>query len=111
LKSNCKGHIKILALKLPLPDSELVSCYLTDLSGNWDAYVMSRGESVMSGTKREAVWWVQAGSFAGLVQDIGYLQTKILGFDGVPILVPNQAFINQVWLVCNAHALTIWQGV
>jgi small-conductance mechanosensitive channel len=39
---------------------------------------------------------IKAGSFAGLVQDIGYLQTKILGFDGVPILVPNQAFINQV---------------
>jgi small-conductance mechanosensitive channel len=54
---------------------------------------------------------IKAGSFAGQVQDIGYLQTKILGFDGVPILVPNQAFINQVWLVCNAHALTFWQGV
>ncbi|CAK9860055.1 unnamed protein product [Sphagnum jensenii] len=39
---------------------------------------------------------IKAGSFAGLVQDIGFLQTKILGFDGVPILVPNQAFINQV---------------
>jgi small-conductance mechanosensitive channel len=38
----------------------------------------------------------QAGNVSGQVQDIGYLQTKILGFDGVPLLVPNQAFTSQV---------------
>ncbi|KAG0624155.1 hypothetical protein M758_3G228000 [Ceratodon purpureus] len=39
---------------------------------------------------------IKAGAVSGRGQDIGYLQTKILGFDGVPLLVPNQAFINQV---------------
>eukprot|EP00246_Nothoceros_aenigmaticus_P009414 TRINITY_DN2492_c0_g1_i2.p1 TRINITY_DN2492_c0_g1~~TRINITY_DN2492_c0_g1_i2.p1 ORF type:complete len:515 (-),score=48.03 TRINITY_DN2492_c0_g1_i2:617-2161(-) len=39
---------------------------------------------------------IKAGQFSGQVQDIGFLQTKILGFDKVPVLVPNQAFINQV---------------
>ncbi|XP_024517944.1 mechanosensitive ion channel protein 1, mitochondrial [Selaginella moellendorffii] len=38
---------------------------------------------------------IKAGSFSGEVQDIGFLQTKLLGFDKVPVLVPNQAFINQ----------------
>ncbi|EFJ35816.1 hypothetical protein SELMODRAFT_404072 [Selaginella moellendorffii] len=42
------------------------------------------------------ICYTQAGSFSGEVQDIGFLQTKLLGFDKVPVLVPNQAFINQV---------------
>jgi small-conductance mechanosensitive channel len=39
---------------------------------------------------------VQAGSVSGRVQDIGFMQTKVQGFDGVPVLVPNQAFTSQV---------------
>ncbi|KAG0603664.1 hypothetical protein M758_10G111600 [Ceratodon purpureus] len=39
---------------------------------------------------------IKAGAIAGRVVDIGYMQTKVLGFDGTPLLVPNQSFINQV---------------
>lgn len=39
---------------------------------------------------------IKAGTISGQVVDIGYMQTKVLGFDGTPLLVPNQAFINQV---------------
>ncbi|KAL3679166.1 hypothetical protein R1sor_022122 [Riccia sorocarpa] len=39
---------------------------------------------------------IKAGSFAGYVQDIGFLQTKLLSAERVPMLVPNQNFINQV---------------
>jgi MscS family membrane protein len=39
---------------------------------------------------------IKAGAISGQVTDIGYMQTKVLGFDGTPLLVPNQAFINQV---------------
>ena len=41
-------------------------------------------------------FWLQAGSVSGRVQDIGFMQTKVQGFDGVPVLVPNQAFTSQV---------------
>lgn len=40
--------------------------------------------------------WIQAGDVSGHVQDIGFMQTKVQGFDGVPVLVPNQAFTSQV---------------
>ena len=40
--------------------------------------------------------WVQAGDVSGRVEDIGFMQTKVQGFDGVPVLVPNQAFTSQV---------------
>nr|PNR42811.1 hypothetical protein PHYPA_017642 [Physcomitrium patens] len=39
---------------------------------------------------------IKAGSVAGRVQDIGFMQTKVQGFDGVPLLVPNKAFTSQV---------------
>ncbi|KAG0618812.1 hypothetical protein M758_4G093200 [Ceratodon purpureus] len=39
---------------------------------------------------------IKAGSVSGRVQDIGFMQTKVQGFDGVPVLVPNQAFTSQV---------------
>ncbi|KAL2613711.1 hypothetical protein R1flu_025403 [Riccia fluitans] len=39
---------------------------------------------------------IKTGSFAGYVQDIGFLQTKILSMERVPMIVPNQNFINQV---------------
>ena len=38
----------------------------------------------------------QAGNVSGHVQDIGFMQTRVQGFDGVPVLVPNQAFTSQV---------------
>ena len=34
----------------------------------------------------------QAGSVSWSVQEFRCLQTKILGFDGVPLLVPNEVF-------------------
>lgn len=39
---------------------------------------------------------VQAGKVSGHVQDIGFMQTKVTGFDGVPVYVPNHAFTSQV---------------
>jgi hypothetical protein len=39
---------------------------------------------------------LQAGNVSGHVQDIGFMQTRVQGFDGVPVLVPNQAFTSQV---------------
>lgn len=39
---------------------------------------------------------IKAGDISGRVQDIGFMQTKVQGFDGVPILVPNQSFTSQV---------------
>lgn len=39
---------------------------------------------------------IEAGAVSGSVQDIGYLQTKVLSFDNVPLLVPNSTFVNQV---------------
>jgi small-conductance mechanosensitive channel len=39
---------------------------------------------------------VQAGDVSGRVEDIGFMQTKVQSFDGVPVLVPNQAFTSQV---------------
>jgi small-conductance mechanosensitive channel len=41
-------------------------------------------------------FWLQAGNVSGRVQDIGFMQTKVQGFDGVPVIVPNQAFTSQV---------------
>ncbi|BFI20189.1 mechanosensitive ion channel protein 1/2/3 [Marchantia polymorpha subsp. ruderalis] len=38
---------------------------------------------------------IKAGNTAGYVQDIGFLQTKILSTERVPMIVPNQSFINQ----------------
>lgn len=43
---------------------------------------------------------MQAGDVSGRVDDIGFMQTKVQGFDGVPVLVPNQAFTSQV---CHLH--------
>ena len=40
---------------------------------------------------------MQAGDVSGRVEDIGFMQTKVQSFDGVPVLVPNQAFTSQVY--------------
>lgn len=39
---------------------------------------------------------IKAGEVSGLVKDIGFMQTKVTGFDGVPVYVPNNAFTSQV---------------
>jgi MscS family membrane protein len=39
---------------------------------------------------------IKAGDVLGRVQDIGFMQTKVTGFDGVPVYVPNNAFTSQV---------------
>jgi small-conductance mechanosensitive channel len=39
---------------------------------------------------------IKTGNFSGYVQDIGFLQTKILSLERVPMVVPNQNFTNQV---------------
>ncbi|KAG0600767.1 hypothetical protein M758_11G059000 [Ceratodon purpureus] len=39
---------------------------------------------------------IKAGKISGAVQDIGFMQTKVRGNDGVPVFVPNQTFTRQV---------------
>lgn len=39
---------------------------------------------------------IKAGNFAGVVEDIGYFTTRIVGFDKAPVTVPNQVFTNMV---------------
>lgn len=39
---------------------------------------------------------IKAGKISGDVQDIGFMQTKVRGNDGVPVFVPNQTFTRQV---------------
>jgi len=51
---------------------------------------------LVSTDKPLGVFCVQAGDVSGHVQDIGFMQTHVQGFDGVPVLVPNQAFTSQV---------------
>ncbi|CAM6101761.1 unnamed protein product [Calypogeia fissa] len=39
---------------------------------------------------------IKTGHISGYVQDIGFLQTKILSQERVPMVVPNQNFTNQI---------------
>ena len=49
---------------------------------------------------------MQAGDVSGRVEDIGFMQTKVQSFDGVPVLVPNQAFTSQVCHLNYQHLET-----
>lgn len=39
---------------------------------------------------------VQAGTITGFVKEIGFIQTKLEGFDCIPIVVPNSLFLTAV---------------